>query len=461
MSTQENLVRLNKLFSVLQAEVKNETAASFSDIKNVLSELFLVEPLKLALNLPGLVSLNAAEQRNFPAVDLADDSQRVAIQVTATTTAAKIKKTLRTFHDHKLYDRFDTLYIVILGDKKNYRVSLEGLSEDKFKFGSDTVLDISDIYTKLTQVSDQSSLKNVVELLQTKLIGGEILPSMRESVVETDLLHTNLLPINLPSMISRALLTLDKSKIEALVPEGGKKPRYERDYARILLEHYEIPMSRDFHCHKGALLTFKHIDLEAVKNIGLIDVSTFEKITPKEFYTSSLDHEIQFRFMLRRSLQYQLMKTDVFWQHDERMFAFQSKGNFETRVESWIGQKAAKRDVFVKMKQDDETGPPVYKQFGFRVQFKCVNDSWYLVTEPKWLFTRNGYEKSYAHPKLAAKTATMEKNGSIYQHTRFISWYLTNKLDDDENALKFGKNIVVTSETAVQDKAWTNRNEVD
>src|SRR5262245_6536977 len=84
---------------------------------NIHSENFLIPVLNEVFNLK-LENLNSAQKKNFPAIDLADFKNRVAFQVTATSSSEKIKSTLKTFFENKLNQHFDSLYFYILSEKK-------------------------------------------------------------------------------------------------------------------------------------------------------------------------------------------------------------------------------------------------------------------------------------------------------------------------------------------------------
>jgi len=73
---------------------------------------------KLFFNLPDLKNLNAEEKRNFPAIDLADDKAAVGFQVTATSDSQKIKKSLETFIQKNLYEKYPRLIFYILTEKR-------------------------------------------------------------------------------------------------------------------------------------------------------------------------------------------------------------------------------------------------------------------------------------------------------------------------------------------------------
>ena len=52
---------------------------------------------------------------NFPAIDLGDEDERLAVQVTSTGDAAKVRRTLERFYAHKLDKDYDRLIVLIAG----------------------------------------------------------------------------------------------------------------------------------------------------------------------------------------------------------------------------------------------------------------------------------------------------------------------------------------------------------
>ena len=95
MKHQQLLSDFREELAVLTREVESSVAMGHFDI-NVICESVVCDLLKELYSFPALRSLNADVKKNFPAIDLADDKARVAIQVTATTTLLKIKSTLTT-----------------------------------------------------------------------------------------------------------------------------------------------------------------------------------------------------------------------------------------------------------------------------------------------------------------------------------------------------------------------------
>jgi len=76
-----------------------DVASGLTDLAKLAEGPYL-HVLREILALPNLRNLNATERTYFPAIDLADDVARVAIQVTATAGLPKVKETLKTFFAH-------------------------------------------------------------------------------------------------------------------------------------------------------------------------------------------------------------------------------------------------------------------------------------------------------------------------------------------------------------------------
>ncbi|MDH2345143.1 SMEK domain-containing protein [Bradyrhizobium sp. SSUT77] len=72
---------------------------------------------EISLQPPHLTNLNR-KQKNFPGIDLGDDHDRVAFQVTSSTTLEKVKFTVRQFMDRAYYNTFDELFILVLARKQ-------------------------------------------------------------------------------------------------------------------------------------------------------------------------------------------------------------------------------------------------------------------------------------------------------------------------------------------------------
>jgi hypothetical protein len=110
--------------------VKTEAAGANNLLDlNVISEGLVLRLLQIAWDRPGMRSLNASERTNFPGIDLADDQHGLAIQVTATATLGKIKRTISTFLSHDLDKRYSRLVVVIITALPDGRIVSSGADE--------------------------------------------------------------------------------------------------------------------------------------------------------------------------------------------------------------------------------------------------------------------------------------------------------------------------------------------
>jgi hypothetical protein len=88
-----------------------------------------------------LVELDNLEE-NFPAVDLGDMKKRIAYQITTQKASEKVTKTLKTFYQHNLDAQFDTLKILVIGDRQKTYDAVE--IPDNLKFSTaDDIIDIA------------------------------------------------------------------------------------------------------------------------------------------------------------------------------------------------------------------------------------------------------------------------------------------------------------------------------
>ena len=137
--------------SIFVTQVNGSTAMTMTDINHA-AETVLIPLFREVYGYKDLKNLNSEEEVNYPAIDLADENARVAIQITSTANSEKIKHTLEQFIKFKLYEKYDRLIVYILTDKqKSY--SGEGFSQIiqgcfQFDKGQD-ILDYRDILAQV------------------------------------------------------------------------------------------------------------------------------------------------------------------------------------------------------------------------------------------------------------------------------------------------------------------------
>lgn len=140
-------------FAKWQVQIENLNSLSLYDA-NIFSEHTLSELLNIVFDF-SLINANLISA-NFPAVDLVDDTNKIAIQVTSSKQKNKIQATLNKFSETKLYLKYDKLYIIILGKKQNVYANLK--------------LSNNFLFSASEQIIDFKSLLNIVARLPLKRI---------------------------------------------------------------------------------------------------------------------------------------------------------------------------------------------------------------------------------------------------------------------------------------------------
>ncbi|TGS46278.1 MULTISPECIES: SMEK domain-containing protein [unclassified Mesorhizobium] len=134
-----NLVNtVSEYLSRLRVEVEQRNLLNLQDI-NIHAETFFRHLLNLVLDL-NLQNLNVV-QRNAMAVDLGDESRRIAIQVTSSSSFAKIKQTHRDFVTAGLDSKYSKLIVLIIGVRKKYKETSLG-GRGQFRMPLSDVWDI-------------------------------------------------------------------------------------------------------------------------------------------------------------------------------------------------------------------------------------------------------------------------------------------------------------------------------
>lgn len=128
---------------------------------NKVAQHFFCRLLNVAYNLD-LVELDNIKE-NFPAIDLGDTKKRFAFQVTTEKVSKKVTKTLETFCQHNLDEQFDTLKILIIGDRQETYGAVEVPDMIKFSVGDD-IIDIAGLLKHIATL-DTAHLETIQKIL--------------------------------------------------------------------------------------------------------------------------------------------------------------------------------------------------------------------------------------------------------------------------------------------------------
>lgn len=115
-------------FAILKVQIQSYNNEGYYDIDIAMEDL-ICDVLNLTYGYE-LDNLNK-QQSNFPGIDLGDEQNRIAVQVTAESNRKKIEKTIETFEEKGYQTRYDRLIIMILGKKGNYK---KGFQTKSFSF---------------------------------------------------------------------------------------------------------------------------------------------------------------------------------------------------------------------------------------------------------------------------------------------------------------------------------------
>ncbi len=103
------------------------------------------------------------EKMNTPAIDLGDEVESVAVQITSDKTGEKVKETIAKFLEKNLDKKYSRLMLVLLVQKQNsYSFSYDTKNRISFSIKND-ILDFSDL---LTSIKKNNKLREIYEYIQ-------------------------------------------------------------------------------------------------------------------------------------------------------------------------------------------------------------------------------------------------------------------------------------------------------
>lgn len=452
-----------ELITSFRGQVEAASAMGSFDIHKV-SEDIVCALFRELLGWSKLRNVNT-EQANFPSIDLADDSNRVAIQVTATADIEKIKSTLRKFVEHNLHQQYDRLIIYILTTKqKSYSLaSLEMIVNKRLKFQpSDDIWDFQNLCTVAANATPQQ-LQSAVNHLKSYLRGiplGLADEDIDPPLQPPESLMANLIEIYFPSSLYIAELSTD-----LIDQHGERKPGLWRETIRKFYIESGSSVPSAYVIHGKNLITFFDLTDENNPYRHLIDLGTAEEHQSYEFSMIDEDYERVFKSLLRFSLQQRLYQERVRWEHFEKEFIFLPRKDGENqREEVWQGEKKAKRTVFIRQfNKKNLTKTDMQKHLSFAVEFLAFDNKWFMSVTPNWFFSYGeDFKKSgYAYKNLSW-IKRQENNQQVANHFRFVATWLKSIDEEDlftektvtDSFLSFGQIRSLEGAPLLEESNW-------
>lgn len=462
---------MSTLLSQFYAQVQTAGALGLTDINQVAEDV-LIPIFKEVYGWQDLENLNVSERPNFPAVDLADERARVAIQVTATPSSAKVKDTLSKFVEHDLHERFDHLIVYVITEKQS-TYSGRGFDEivqGRFQFDKDRdIRDYTDLIEDIT-AQDFDAMYRVKEILETHFGEGRRFFDTSERE-EAEPFFLNLIEVSFPSELYVASESFDRSD----VIEGSREDpdlrslrrnAPPRDVAYSALAQQGERFSQDWHSHADQIITFHDLSDESLPLTKIIDPGTIVELSPEEWYDVNEDYERVFKHLLSRCLSQMLYEKDIQWQYQERCYIYKPpmEGKLHARSESWVGKKKSSRKVYEPTLDTEDPEKLWYaKHFAFDSRFRRFAGQWYLSVKPEWFFSWNGYKRYSGHGDKVDWLKRRERNQQVFNHVRFAEHQLKydkppelfdGRPNEPYPFLSFGSLVELEGHPSLPDGAW-------
>ena len=129
-----------------------------------------------------------------------------------------------------------------------------------------------------------------------------------------------------------------------------------------------------------------------------------------------------------------------------------------------MGLKRSKRTVFEqKYKKNEPSKVLSTRHFAFSTDFLTLNGKWYLSITPDWFFSYGeSYSKSWVSEKSLSGLKRLEKNRSVFDQFRFLSFWLST-LDSEDifslneqsgPTLSFGSGVKFLNSPKLDENQW-------
>ena len=296
-------------------------------------------------------------------------------------------------------------------------------------------------FSKQTDILDANSIDRLAALTVPKTGFGYYVPPLgggEEALV-------NMLPLTLPSEMFVSSTPYAPKQALAILLDADEPPRF------------------DWIINGGTFWSFTDPRESAARRI--IDIDQVDAIE-----TSLLafheDHAEQnnFAHLLRKVFEHQF-REELRWDKDRKLFYFRAKAENTSRSFAYEAskKKTSSEVVNVSISKTDKSRVEFVRHHAFIPRFELLFDRWYLVVNPTYYFSTNGFiPHSYPAALLAGKKR-LDNSASL--RGQVIMWhrFLTQADRDSKTlfgpqnsapCLKFGEPPAVELDTRVPEDVW-------
>lgn len=445
---------------------------------NIHAESFLIPLLNEVFGI-SLENLNSTQKKNYPAIDLADFKNRVAFQITSTSSFVKLKHTLNTFFKYNLNKDFDVLYFYILTEKKEKYSDekLDDIIPKDFVFSTNQhVLDAKEILKRIENINSTPKLESIARLYEHDF--SEIQSEARKLKFqsgylnnEPEFLSPNLIGITIPETLYKAEINIDEKLItdrinEYLVSIGKrriKKFKKEKLIKAELRDYHAF--NDDWVVFENWLYTFRnlHIQHEALNKI--IDIGTITPIDSLDFYDKNDDYARVFKHLLRQTFIEFCRTKEIEWVFKKKIFRFANNRKEPSEKElRWKGMKSATRKVITEIRNKKENHLICYRSLAFRCSFINLSKEWFLVLNPTWSFTNpGGYRTSRYESSYMSGLKRIENNNSVHNAFRFLQYHLSysDLFTTNYPCMKINNSMSIPMTPRIEEEKWNPPKQVE
>ena len=256
----------------------------------------------------------------------------------------------------------------------------------------------------------------------------------------------NVLPISLPNEMFVASTSYDVRKALAILHEDHPSARF------------------DWIIRGGTFWSFHDPRTSGCE--AIVDEDQVEAVsTDLLAFHDDEDEQSKFIHLLRETLKHQL-QSDLQWDKAKKLLYFRA---LEKNVTRRFSYSATKRQthadvVNVTMDKQDETKVSFVRHHAFTPRFELIGDQWFLIVNPTYFFTTNGYTP-HSHPAaLLSGKKRMDNSASLRGQVGMWHRFLTKETASvadlfgrepvDETQLRFGSPPTIELKTRVPEDVW-------
>jgi len=255
----------------------------------------------------------------------------------------------------------------------------------------------------------------------------------------------NILPLTLPGEIFVASTPYTAKRAAAILLDADEPARFDWVIKGGTFWSFADP--RDTVCRRI-------VDLDQVEAIETAILAFHE----------DRDEENNFAFLLRAALDHQV-RADLAWNKERKLFYFRASAPNTARTFTYEASKKKASTEVVNVAENKADKDPVafVRHHAFVPRFERLFDRWYLVVNPTYFFTTNGFAPhSYPAALLAGKKRldnSASLRGQVIMWHRFLSQAdaIEGNLFDERSSaprLGFSEPPTVTLATRVPEDVW-------